>query len=122
MRALLITGRVVFGGFFLYSGINHFLNREAMAGYAASKNLPLPGESVLGSGALLSAAGASIMLGVSPKLAGASIAAFLLIASPLFHDFWNEEDGQASQNQMIHFSKNLALLGAALMIAAKEDL
>ena len=32
---LLLVGRLLFGGLFLYNGINHFQNRAAMTGYAA---------------------------------------------------------------------------------------
>src|SRR6185369_13563503 len=39
-RAALIAGRVIFGGYFLYNGINHFLNRKMMADYARSKGVP----------------------------------------------------------------------------------
>jgi hypothetical protein len=31
------------------------------------------------------------------------------------HDFWNQEPAQQT-NDMIHFSKNMALLGAALAL------
>jgi putative oxidoreductase len=48
------------------------------------------------------------------------IIAFLAAASPLFHDFWTAEDPQQKQNDIIHFSKNIALLGAGLALAGIE--
>jgi hypothetical protein len=51
----------------------------------------------------------------------AAIAGFLVGVSPLIHDFWNMEDPQQRQNEMINFSKNMALLGAALALAAVEE-
>lgn len=30
------------------------------------------------------------------------------------HDFWNEDDPQQQQQELTHFLKNTALLGAAL--------
>ncbi|HVJ05666.1 MAG TPA: hypothetical protein VM578_08335 [Candidatus Saccharimonadales bacterium] len=33
-----------FGGFFLYNGINHFLQYKTLVGYAASKKVPMPPE------------------------------------------------------------------------------
>jgi len=36
---------------------------------------------------------------------------FLVLATYFFHDFWTIEDAQAQQGQMIHFMKNLALMG-----------
>ena len=37
---ILLIGRLVFGGLLAFSGINHFLNTDAMAGYTRSKGVP----------------------------------------------------------------------------------
>ncbi len=121
MKALFLAGRVVFGGFFLYNGINHFKEHQGMAQFAEAKNLPMPEAAVIGSGALMALAGTSILLGVKPKLGLAGIVTFLGLASPLFHDFWNAADPHQGQNDMIHFSKNMALLGAAIALAGVEE-
>jgi uncharacterized membrane protein YphA (DoxX/SURF4 family) len=121
MKALFVLGRTIFGGFFLYNGINHFRQTKAMAQYAGAKNLPEPETMVIASGAAMILGGASIILGLKPKLGTLSIIAFLATASPLFHDFWTAEDPQHKQNEMIHFSKNIALLGAALALAGLEE-
>jgi uncharacterized membrane protein YphA (DoxX/SURF4 family) len=121
MKALFLAGRVILGGFFLYNGINHFKQKEGLAQYAGAKNLPAPEMAVLVSGAMLAAGGASLILGMKPKLGAISVIGFLATASPLFHDFWNEQDPQAKQQQMINFSKNMALLGAALALAGVEE-
>jgi putative oxidoreductase len=42
---------------------------------------------------------------------------FLVLASYYFHAFWNLE-GQAQQEQMIHYMKNLSMMGAMLFIVA----
>ncbi|MBV9762447.1 MAG: DoxX family protein [Acidobacteriaceae bacterium] len=121
MRAAFLLGRVVFGGFFLYSGINHFKQKQALAQYAASKDVPYPEAAVTASGVALAAGGASIILGVKPQFGSLAILGFLAVASPTFHHFWSVEDPQQQQNEMIHFSKNIALLGAALALLAVEE-
>jgi putative oxidoreductase len=40
MKAPFLIGRLLFGGYFLYNGINHLRNREQMAPYAESKGVP----------------------------------------------------------------------------------
>ena len=70
---------------------------------------------------MLTAGGASLLLGTKPKLGAAAIIGFLLGVSPLIHDFWNIEDPQQRQNDMINFSKNMALVGAALALAGVEE-
>jgi uncharacterized membrane protein YphA (DoxX/SURF4 family) len=117
MKAAFLIGRLVFGGFFLYNGINHWKQRKALAQYAGAKNVPNPEVAVPASGVLLAIGGASIILGLKPKLGTIAIMGFLAAASGMIHDFWTAEDPNQRQNEMIHFSKNIALLGAALALA-----
>jgi putative oxidoreductase len=121
MKAPFLIGRALLGGFFLYNGINHFRQAEALAGYAKSKNIPAAKAGVLVSGSMLTIGGASLLLGVKPKVGAAAIIGFLVGVSPLMHDFWNMEDPQQRQNDMINFSKNMALAGAALALAGIEE-
>ncbi len=121
MKAAFLIGRTILGGFFLYNGITHFKEQESLAQYAAAKNLPNPDLAVTASGVALAAGGASIILGLKPHLGALSIIAFLAIATPLFHDFWEAEDPQKRQSELINFSKNVALLGAALALAGIEE-
>lgn len=121
MKALFMMGRVILGGFFLYNGINHFKEREGLAQYAGAKNVPNPEVAVLVSGALLATGGVSLILGMKPKLGVLAIVGFLSGVSPVIHDFWNAQDAQTKQQDMIHFMKNMALLGAALSLAGVEE-
>lgn len=121
MRRVFFLGRIVFGGFFFYNGLNHFKARKAMAQYAAAKGIPSPEAAVIISGAALALGGVSVILGLKPKLGISSLLGFLGTVSPLMHDFWNQEDPQTRQNEMVHFSKNMALLGAALALAGTGE-
>ena len=121
MKAAFLIGRIVFGGFFLYSGINHFKQKQGMTQYASSKNVLYPELAVMASGVALAAGGASVILGVKPQIGTLTILGFLAAASPIFHDFWTTQDPQQKQNDMVHFSKNIALLGAALALAGIEE-
>ncbi len=121
MKALFLLGRLIFGGFFLYNGVHHFQERKSMAQYVASKNIPLPEVAVSATGALLLLGGASILLGVKPKLGTLAIITFLSGVSPVMHDFWRSEDPARRQNDMIHFAKNMAMLGGAMSLMAMEE-
>ena len=120
MRAIYSLGRFMLGGFFLYSGFNHLVHVDAMAGYAAAKKTPNPKFDVEASGALLMASGASLVFGVKPRLGAAGALAFLAAATPVFHDFWMQSDPQAKQQEQVHFLKNIALMGAALALLGAE--
>ncbi len=120
MKVPFLIGRIVFGGFFIYSGINHFKNRKAMAQYAGAKQVPMPDVAVTASGAAMLLGGTSILLGIKPRLGAAAIIGFLLGVSPIMHDFWRDEDPQQRQNNMINFMKNLALAGGAMALMGVE--
>jgi putative oxidoreductase len=121
MKVPFTIGRLLFGGFFLYNGINHFLQYKTLAQYAEFKKVPLPVVAVLATGTLLTAGGASLLLGVKPKLGAAAVIAFLGGVSPVMHDFWNDESPEMRQMNQAHFMKNAALLGGALALAAVEE-
>src|SRR5579884_2757956 len=121
MKAAFLIGLLVFGCFFLYNGINHFKERKSLAQYAQSKNVPMAEAMVTASGVALVAGGASILLGLKPKYGAAAIVGFLAGVSPIMHDFWSVEDPQQRMNEMINFSKNLALLGGAVALMGVEE-
>ncbi len=117
MKAPFLIGRLLFGGYFLYSGINHFKERNMLSQYAASKKVPMPDVAVSVTGAALVIGGASILLGVKPKLGAAAIIGFLAVVSPV----WRIQDPNQRMNEMINFTKNMALLGGAVALMGVEE-
>lgn len=47
-QATLAIGRLLFGGYFLFNGINHFVKRGMLVQYAGSKGAPNPELAVTG--------------------------------------------------------------------------
>ena len=121
MRTLFVLGRTIFGGFFAYSGINHFQHREGMSQYAAAKGVRAPDRAVQATGAMLLAGGLSIIAGVKPRQGLAAIVAFLIPVSFQMHRFWEEQNPQQRQAEMINFMKNMALVGAALTMMQIDE-
>jgi len=117
MNVIFLIGRIILGGYFLISGVNHFRNLDFMAGYAESKGVPAGKVSVVFSGLMLLAGGTGIVLGIWPKIAILILVAFLLPTTLIMHDFWNADEGKA-MNEQINFMKNFALMGALLMLVA----
>jgi putative oxidoreductase len=109
-------GRLIFGGYFLYSGVHHFLDTAILAQFAASKGVPMPEAAVMFSGALLIVGGLCVLLGVVPRIGLACIILFLAVVTPTMHNFWTASDPQMRQMDMAHFLKNLALMGGSLMM------
>ena len=121
MRAPFLIGRILLGGFFLKSGIDHLRNREMMAGYAGSKGVPKPKAAVMMSSVPLIVGGASMMLGVKPKIGTLAVLGFLVGVSPVMHDFWANEDPNEREANKINFAKNMALAGAALALMGVDE-
>jgi putative oxidoreductase len=121
MKTPFLIGRILFGGFFLYNGINHLVKHKSMAEYAGAKKVPAPDFAVKASGIALIVGGASILLGLKPKLGTAAVIGFLAGVSPIMHDFWRTRDPSERMNEMINFSKNMALLGGAIALMGVEE-
>ena len=118
MDLLFLVGRVLFGGLFLYNGLNHVLHYEATRGYTAYKHVPLPAAATIVSGVWLLASGASVVTGFRPEMGLGLIVAFLVVVTPKMHDFWAATDPTQRMGDFINFQKNVALAGAALMMLA----
>jgi uncharacterized membrane protein YphA (DoxX/SURF4 family) len=114
--ALLLVARVLFGGVIAVTGLNHFLQTDAMTGYAQHEGLPLPRLSVLGSGALLVLGGVGIVVDAFPLVSGVAVAGFLVVSALLMHDFW-AADAESRDDERTHFLKNVAMAGGALALA-----
>ena len=121
MKLPFLLGRLIFGGYFLSAGINHFQQKEHMKQYAAAKGVPMPDVAVKVSGAALIVGGASILLGIKPKWGALAIMGFLAGVSPVMHNFWKVEDPQQREADMINFTKNMGLLGAGMALMAVEE-
>ncbi len=121
MRVPFLIGRLMFGGFFLYNGINHFKKSREMSQYAGVKKVPKPDLAVKATGAVLIAGGTSILLGIKPKLGAMAILGFLAGVSPVMHDFWKQQEPQQRMNDLINFTKNLALAGGAMALMGVEE-
>jgi putative oxidoreductase len=116
MDVVALIGRILFAGLFLGSAFGHFSQSAAMAGYASSKGVPQARIAVLASGALILVGGLLVLLGVWMDLGALLLVVFLVPTAVLMHPFWKETDAMAKQGEMVHFQKDIALAGAALLV------
>ncbi|MDE1988340.1 MAG: DoxX family protein [Patescibacteria group bacterium] len=113
---IFLIGRIIFGGYFAMSGFNHFKNGKKLAGYAASKKVPMSGAAVYFSGLLILFGGIGIILNAYPAISLALIIAFLLPVSFMMHSYWKISDPMVKMTEMTHFLKNMVLVGASFML------
>ena len=111
-----VLGRILYGGFFVLGGLNHFQHLNMMSGFVASKGVPAPKAAVVVSGLLIIVGGLSVIVGYHVWIGLLCIMLFLVPVTFLMHNYWVETDMTQRINQRVNFQKNVALLGAALMM------
>ncbi len=115
MSVLVLIGRILFSALFLSAVLPHLTRTGMMAGYAKSKGVPLAWAATFVGGLLLLAGGLSVLLGIWADLGALLLVVFLVPTALFMHAFWRES-GEARMAEQTHFSKDLALAGAALML------
>lgn len=108
-------GRFLFSIIFIMSGLNHFTSGSIS--YAASQGIPMADILVPISGLLALIGGVSVLLGFHARVGAGLLLLFLVPVTILMHNFWAYTDPETAQVQMIHFMKNLSMIGAATLIA-----
>ena len=118
MDIVFLVGRIIFGVYFAFNGVMHLTQLKSMVPYAQSQGVPAPRLMVIVSGLLILLGGLSVAVGVYPRIGALLIIIFLIPVTFMMHRFWAEKDPMAQQMQMTQFTKNMGLLGAAIMMTA----
>ena len=118
LLAIFLVGRIIFGGYFIRAAYHHFTRNRIMAGYAASKGVPMPSAAIFVTGILLLLGGLSILLGAKPFAGCILLLIFLIPVTFTMHSYWKDQDPGMKQGNNINFYKNMALVGAVLMLMA----
>jgi putative oxidoreductase len=115
MPYLVLLGRILFAAIFLAAAPRHFTSEAAA--HAAELGVPLARLAVPLSGVLAIAGGLGVLLGYQTRISAWLLVAFLAPVTVMMHAFWRLDDPVAIHTQQGMFMKNLAMLGAALVIA-----
>jgi putative oxidoreductase len=117
MEYVHILGRILFGGYFMFNGINHFMYRKMLTGYAVSKKVPLASAAIPVTGLMLLAGGFSFLINFHALAGSLILILFLIPVTIQMHNFWTIKDERQKMAEMVNFTKNLALIGALIMFA-----
>ncbi len=118
MRWFLLLGRLLFGGLFMWAAARHAMQANALADAVAAHSVPYPHAAVFISTLLLTLGGGSIVLGLAPRIGLGLVSVFLVAVTPTMHAFWTIADPAARSMELAMFTKNIALLGAAMGMLA----
>ena len=122
MALFRFLARIAFGAIFFTGGWGALTNpgrRPEMV----SKTLPLPEPDLMVrlNGAGMLAGATALALGIKPRAAATGLALILIPTTYVGHQFWAQEEEMARRNQLVHFSKNVSLIGALLTYALSDD-
>ena len=110
-----LIGRFLIAFIFLFSGFGKITGFEGTIGFIASKGVPLPQFAAIAAIIVELGGGVMLVIGWNARIAAAAMLFFTAMAALIFHDFWAVAADQA-QNQMIHFMKNVSMMGGLLYV------
>ena len=127
-----VAGRVLLALIFLMSAAGNKIPQFSnVAQLMESQGVPVPHVMLVGAIGFLLAGSLSIIVGFKARIGATLLLIFLVLATYYFHDFWtwpadamwvlstkSDVTMPVQQVEMISFMKNLALMGAMLLIIA----
>lgn len=111
------SGRLLIGGAFVLAGLRNIQNRALLAGLMTARGVPQAGIALWLGIVLQVVAGVLLITGFWPGYAALGLIGFLLVATPMFHNFWDYRGAErgAKINGVVG---NIALLGGLLVLLA----
>lgn len=112
-----LFGRVLFSLIFIIAGFSKIFQFDATAVGMSSQGVPYAEWLLVLAIILELGGGLMILFGYKARFGAFLLFVFIFLVSLIYHDFWTFDAAQAT-NQMQHFLKNFAMMGAALYILA----
>ena len=116
-NAFALIGRVLIALLFVPSGWGKIAGFSGLVGYISSKGVPLPEVCAAIAIAVELGLGILLLIGFQTRWVALMMAIFVLVISPIFHNYWAVPDAQVMMQKM-NFFKNLAIAGGLLGFAA----
>jgi putative oxidoreductase len=116
-RVLLIVGRLLLGGLFVYGGVHHLFTIPAITEAMIARGVPAARLVLLAGSAFQFIAGLLLMIGVFVAPAALGLVVFTVAASIMLLNFWDME-GPAREAAKNVWQSNLAIIGGLLIAAA----
>ena len=112
-----LAARLFMVALFLPAGIGKLTGFAGTVGYISSVGLPLPTLAAATALFVEIVGSLALLAGFGTRIAALVLAAFTLVASFFFHNYWGVPADQAFMQQLLFF-KNIAVVGGLLAIAA----
>jgi putative oxidoreductase len=109
-------GRVLIGAAFVVSGVRIFMALSIVSGLLAVKRVPYPSFVAAAGAAFEVLAGTIVIVGLWFQALVLLLAAFVVAATVMVHDFWNQE-GPERATDINAVISNVIIVGALIVIA-----
>ncbi|RWC75022.1 MAG: DoxX family protein [Mesorhizobium sp.] len=116
---LLFLGRLLAGGAFVFAGLRNIQNAAFLTGLMAARGVPQARLALWAGIVLQVIAGALVISGLWTVIACAALVLFLVVATPMFHNFWDHQ-GPDRASRINGFIGNVALGGGFLTLIAQS--
>lgn len=111
--------RSLLAAVFVWSSLDALPNADERTAPADALDLPKPSTMVRVHGGVNLLGGVMLALNIKPKLVALAMIGNLIPTTLGGHRFWEEDEPGARINQMVHFMKNVSLLGGLLGVLAE---
>jgi putative oxidoreductase len=116
---LLFLGRLLLGGAFVFAGLRNIQNATFLTQLMTARGVPNAGLALWLGIVLQVAAGVLVIAGLWTAIAAAVLLVFLIVATPMFHNFWDHQ-GPDRASRINGFVGNVALSGGFLTLIAQS--
>jgi putative oxidoreductase len=113
-------GRVLIGVAFVVSGVRILIELPMVSGLLATKRVPYPSFVGAAGGAFEVVAGAIVIAGFWTPVMMLLLAAFVVAATVMVHDFWNAQGAERAVDTNAVIS-NVIIVGALVAVAGMVD-
>ena len=115
--ATALAGRILLSAIFVLSGVMKLIDTSGTVQHMEAQGIPSANVLAILAGLVEIAGGLMILTGFATRLGGLMLFLFLIPTTFIFHAFWNLT-GPERLGQMVHFMKNLAIMGGLLLVVA----
>lgn len=115
---VLLLGRTLLGGVFIWAGIEHFVAFRPLVGIMAQQRIPRPATLLAIGSVWQTVAGLCLILDVGRAWAALALIVFTIVATLMLLAFWRLDHGPAREEQRRAFLTNVALIGGLILAGA----
>lgn len=115
--ALLVLGRILLGGLFVFGGIQHYFIAPAIVQMMTARGVPFPRPTLAAGSVFQAVFGLLLMAGILVPLSALALVLFTVAASWMFLNFWamSGPEREAAKHGLL---SNVAIVGGLLIAAA----